>query len=185
MTSGTGRFVGRIRQLQQLDEALALARSGEVSLVVVMGEAGIGKTRFCREVPARARRAGFVIGWGTCWPDGGAPALWPWQDIFSISRSAMIWCARCSRGSCPSRNRPMSTLGPPTRSPGRACAVPTGWSGSPTTRVACRDRSRDDARRAVAASRSAARALMGGLAYEQASALLADAVAAQKRGRSR
>jgi tetratricopeptide (TPR) repeat protein len=75
------RFVGRTGQRQLLDDALTRARTGEGSLVVVTGEAGIGKTRFCREVAGHARRDGFAVGWGTCWSDGGAPPLWPWQEI--------------------------------------------------------------------------------------------------------
>lgn len=75
------RFVGRRRELQVLDGALATAAGGEGSVVLVTGPAGIGKTRFCREVAARARRGGYTVAWGSCWPAGGAPPLWPWQEI--------------------------------------------------------------------------------------------------------
>src|SRR4051795_9190003 len=78
---GTGHFVGRTGQLQVLDDALDRAQAGVASLAVVSGEAGIGKTRFCREVAGRAGRRGFAVGWGACWADGGAPPLWPWQRI--------------------------------------------------------------------------------------------------------
>jgi tetratricopeptide (TPR) repeat protein len=50
-------------------------------VVLVTGAAGIGKTRFCREVAARARRGRYAVAWGSCWPVGGAPPLWPWQEI--------------------------------------------------------------------------------------------------------
>jgi hypothetical protein len=76
-----GGFVGRARELQVLDDALAAATEGEGSVVLVAGVAGIGKTRFCREVAARARRRGHTVAWGNCWPGGGAPPLWPWQEI--------------------------------------------------------------------------------------------------------
>src|SRR6266545_5693961 len=79
----TGQFVGRARELRLFDEALAAARGGEGRLVVVAGEAGIGKTRLCREVARRAEKAGAVVAWGTCWPDTGAPPLWPWQAILA------------------------------------------------------------------------------------------------------
>lgn len=51
--------------------------------MVVSGEAGIGKSRLCAEVAARARRTGFTVVWGSCWLDGGAPPLWPWQSLLA------------------------------------------------------------------------------------------------------
>jgi tetratricopeptide (TPR) repeat protein len=75
------RFVGRVRELRTIDDVLAAAAAGEAYVVAVSGEAGIGKTRLCREVASRAERNGFAVGWGTCWPDGGAPPLWPWQAV--------------------------------------------------------------------------------------------------------
>jgi len=80
-SSRASRFVGRKRELQILEETLAGAGEGEGAVVLVTGPAGIGKTRFCREVAARARRSGHTVAWGSCWPAGGAPPLWPWQQI--------------------------------------------------------------------------------------------------------
>ncbi len=51
------------------------------SLVVVTGDAGIGKTRLCQELTARARDAGIAVVMARCWDHGGSPALWPWQPI--------------------------------------------------------------------------------------------------------
>jgi tetratricopeptide (TPR) repeat protein len=65
------------------DDALAATRGGGGRLVMVAGEAGIGKTRLCREVASRAEQAGIAVAWGTCWPDAGAPPLWPWQAILA------------------------------------------------------------------------------------------------------
>jgi tetratricopeptide (TPR) repeat protein len=79
----SGEYVGRRRELRLLDEALTTARNGEGRLIVVSGEAGIGKTRFCREVASHAERAGCAVAWGACWPDGGAPPLWPWQAVLA------------------------------------------------------------------------------------------------------
>ena len=81
VSSRTTRFVGRQRELQVLDDVLAEGRAGEGRVVLVTGAAGIGKTRFCREVAARARRGRYTVAWGSCWPVGGAPPLWPWQEI--------------------------------------------------------------------------------------------------------
>jgi tetratricopeptide (TPR) repeat protein len=78
-----GNLVGRARELRLLDAALAATRTGNGRLVAVAGEAGIGKTSLCREAASRAERAGFSVGWGTGWQEGGAPPLWPWQAVLA------------------------------------------------------------------------------------------------------
>lgn len=51
------RFIGREREIDVLDRHLAAAR-GEVRVVVVMGEAGLGKTALVRHFVERARQSG-------------------------------------------------------------------------------------------------------------------------------
>jgi DNA-binding CsgD family transcriptional regulator/tetratricopeptide (TPR) repeat protein len=51
--------VGRARELWELERALAAAQAGDGTTVLVVGEAGIGKTRLATEVATRARAAGF------------------------------------------------------------------------------------------------------------------------------
>ena len=76
-------FVGRARELCRVDAALNDAAAGRGGVVVVSGSAGIGKTHFCRQVLARARRAGHRTAWGSCWTEGGAPPLWPWIAVLT------------------------------------------------------------------------------------------------------
>ncbi len=57
-------LVGRAEELARLEDALAAARSGRGSTVLVAGEAGIGKTRLVTELVARA--AGFEVRTGRC-----------------------------------------------------------------------------------------------------------------------
>lgn len=66
-----------------LAEARARAAAGRRQLVVISGEAGIGKTWLCERSAAAAERAGFEVVWGRCWPHGGAPALWPWPAVLT------------------------------------------------------------------------------------------------------
>ncbi len=54
-------FVGRIRELEELRQALDAAQAGSGSTVLVAGEAGIGKTRLASEVARQARAAGFEV----------------------------------------------------------------------------------------------------------------------------
>lgn len=55
-----GRDVERARLLQRLD----LAAAGEGGLLVVLGEAGIGKSRLLREVEVAADWRGWQVDWG-------------------------------------------------------------------------------------------------------------------------
>jgi predicted ATPase len=74
-------FVGRVHELEQLTAALHGASSGRGRLVLLSGEAGIGKTRLADEVATRAAAQGVRVLWGRCWESGGAPAYWPWVQI--------------------------------------------------------------------------------------------------------
>jgi tetratricopeptide (TPR) repeat protein len=69
-------FVGRARPLTRLLAAVEGAAAGRAALVLVTGEAGIGKSTLIGEAAARA---GLPVGWGTCRDAGRAPAFWPWS----------------------------------------------------------------------------------------------------------
>jgi DNA-binding NarL/FixJ family response regulator/tetratricopeptide (TPR) repeat protein len=66
-------FVGREGELSRLLVALG----GDVRLVLVVGDAGIGKTRFAGEGMARAAAAGMVLVRGECLPLAEALPLLP------------------------------------------------------------------------------------------------------------
>jgi len=74
-------FVGRDDELAAMADVRARAAGGRRQLVVVTGEAGIGKTWFCEASSSAAEQDGFEVVWGRCWPHGGAPALWPWPAM--------------------------------------------------------------------------------------------------------
>jgi class 3 adenylate cyclase len=59
-------LVRRDEQLAALEDALLESRRGEGRLVVLAGEAGIGKTRLAVEVARQARRLGSAVLWGGC-----------------------------------------------------------------------------------------------------------------------
>ena len=69
-------FVGRTRALSRLRDAVEEAAAGRARLVLVAGEAGIGKTTLVSEAAARS---GWAVGWGTCADAERAPAFWAWS----------------------------------------------------------------------------------------------------------
>jgi DNA-binding NarL/FixJ family response regulator len=62
--AGVPGFVGRDRELSRLGLALGAA----TQLVLVVGDAGVGKTRFTGEGMRRATAGGLVSVWGRCLP---------------------------------------------------------------------------------------------------------------------
>ena len=70
---------GRDDELARLVRRLDRAEAGEAGFGVVTGEPGIGKSRLCAELAARARARGATVLVGRCSQDDGAPPLWPWE----------------------------------------------------------------------------------------------------------
>ena len=84
-----GTFVGRERELTDLDAALDDAMSGRGRIALVAGEPGIGKSRLIDELIGRARARDVRVVVGRCWEAGGAPAYWPWvQALRACIREA-------------------------------------------------------------------------------------------------
>ena len=54
-------FVGRQTELTRLQSAADAGRSGHPRLVLVGGEAGVGKTRLVAELVARQRESGWLV----------------------------------------------------------------------------------------------------------------------------
>jgi tetratricopeptide (TPR) repeat protein len=66
-----GAFVGRKAEVERVRSALG------AGLVLLTGEAGIGKTRLAERIAEEHAR----VSWGRCWETGGAPPYWPWIEI--------------------------------------------------------------------------------------------------------
>jgi DNA-binding winged helix-turn-helix (wHTH) protein len=73
-----GRFVGRDDVLSMIAGAFSGAEHGAGRLILLSGEAGMGKTRTALEAAARCRHGGGRALMGWCSHGESAPVLWPW-----------------------------------------------------------------------------------------------------------
>lgn len=105
-------FVGRAKELAQLDDALAQARSGALHTVFITGEAGAGKTALAEHFLARlAQREDVCVAHGQCIEQYGvAEAYMPVLEAFArlargshaeaviavLRRNAPTWLAQLS-----------------------------------------------------------------------------------------
>jgi tetratricopeptide (TPR) repeat protein len=73
-------LVGRAAIIDELVAAATTAARGNGSVIVLTGEAGVGKTSVARTL---AQRVGDVlaVSWGGCVADQSAPPFWPWHTL--------------------------------------------------------------------------------------------------------
>lgn len=75
-----GPFVGREVLLAELVAAADDAAHGVGSIVLLTGEAGIGKTSVARLL-ARRVSGQLAVSWGACVAAQSAPPFWPWHTL--------------------------------------------------------------------------------------------------------
>ncbi|MFC5952750.1 ATP-binding protein, partial [Pseudonocardia lutea] len=74
------RLVGRLGELDLLEERWGRAATGRPGLVLLRGDAGVGKTRLMTEAAERVRRAVAVVAGARCFGTAGRLALAPVAD---------------------------------------------------------------------------------------------------------
>ena len=74
-------FVGRSEELDAALEDLTLAAAGNPRILVVSGEAGVGKTSFVDQITDIVASRGFVVAGGRATLDDGAPGFWPLKQV--------------------------------------------------------------------------------------------------------
>ncbi len=74
-------FVGRETELGDLEAELDRATAGQGRVVLLAGDAGIGKTSLAFELTRRARARGALVLWGHGDDTRAAPAYWPWTTM--------------------------------------------------------------------------------------------------------
>lgn len=78
--SGGDRILGRARAVAAVDDAVEAARAGHGGLLLVTGDAGMGKTMLAGHLLRRSAADGLVV-WASCTAGLGAPAYWPWVQV--------------------------------------------------------------------------------------------------------
>ena len=71
-------IIGRDDPAGLLRAEVARAADSHGGLVLVTGEAGIGKTTLVGQAADEARRRGALVLGGACWDSDNAPGYWPW-----------------------------------------------------------------------------------------------------------
>jgi len=86
-------LIGRDAQVASLRQLLGRARDGNGRVALIVGEAGVGKTRLLRELIDEARRAGFFVLQGACFEAERSIPYAPLLDLvrlFASGTSAAI-----------------------------------------------------------------------------------------------
>ncbi|HEU4999079.1 MAG TPA: AAA family ATPase [Lapillicoccus sp.] len=74
-------LVGRAELRATLAEAVDAAADGAGGVVLLVGEAGIGKTRLLAEAERTARARGMRVVRAAGWDDPGVPSFWVWTQV--------------------------------------------------------------------------------------------------------
>ncbi|MFC7305816.1 ATP-binding protein, partial [Streptomyces monticola] len=74
-------LLGRDHPAAVLRAGAARAADSHGGLVLVTGEAGIGKTTLVTQAAQEARGHGALVLTGACWASDSAPGYWPWVQI--------------------------------------------------------------------------------------------------------
>lgn len=73
-------FVGRAAEISELAREIGSMLAGRPRVRLIVGEAGIGKTRMAEEIARLAEQDGVQALWGRSHDDAGEPPFWPWAQ---------------------------------------------------------------------------------------------------------
>ena len=82
-------LIGRDRPAGTLQAEISRTIDSHGGLVLIAGEAGIGKTALVVAAMEEARRRDALVLSAACWEREGAPGYWPWvQVVRNLERTA-------------------------------------------------------------------------------------------------
>ena len=82
-------FVGRESQLSEARPLLDSARAGRGCIVLISGEAGVGKSRLAQQISSEAEALGFLPLTGRCYEMEGAPPYLPFIEALEQTRTTV------------------------------------------------------------------------------------------------
>ncbi|MFD8191936.1 AAA family ATPase [Streptomyces wuyuanensis] len=82
----TPALIGREHPVGVLRAEIGRATDSHGGLVLVTGEAGIGKTTLVTQAAQEARQRGALVLGGSCWDSDSAPGYWPWVQVVRALR---------------------------------------------------------------------------------------------------
>ncbi|MFJ6945943.1 AAA family ATPase [Streptomyces wuyuanensis] len=85
----TPALIGREHPVGVLRAEIGRATDSHGGLVLVTGEAGIGKTTLVTQAAQEARQRGALVLGGSCWDSDSAPGYWPWVQVVRALRRAV------------------------------------------------------------------------------------------------
>jgi predicted ATPase len=84
----TDGLIGRDEAMAVLRASFDQAAAGRGQLVLIGGEAGIGKTAVAVAAADHASSLGALVLWGRCSETEGVPAFWPWAQVVRAAADA-------------------------------------------------------------------------------------------------
>jgi predicted ATPase len=81
-------LVGRARELSMLRERLAAAAGANGGLILIGGQAGVGKSALAEALMREAKADGAAVLVGRCYDLSDTPPYGPWIELFTLSRGA-------------------------------------------------------------------------------------------------
>jgi predicted ATPase len=83
------KFIGRTPELATLGSFVEQAKGGQGHIVLIAGEAGIGKSRLVNELKTAATARDFLIVQAACFP---ADRAYPYAPVLELARSLFTTC---------------------------------------------------------------------------------------------
>jgi hypothetical protein len=80
LAAPSASFVGRTHELERIRACVQAAANGAGRVVLIAGDAGIGKTAVARQLLALAGQAGAFAAFARCFDGEATPPYWPWMQ---------------------------------------------------------------------------------------------------------
>ncbi|GAA2350576.1 BTAD domain-containing putative transcriptional regulator [Dactylosporangium salmoneum] len=75
------RLVGRATEEGRIAERIERATAGAGGVLLIAGEAGLGKSRLAERAAQLAAGRGLAVAWSRCVEASATPAFWPWTQV--------------------------------------------------------------------------------------------------------